>query len=258
MYVYHRRTVDREKFMIKYPKKSFVPKNPWNLIWLAMISAVALTTLATYVQSLIWYGYVSDDLLIIGAIDAVIVSILVAPIVIKLVLAEQKRVKDELKALALTDDLTGLNNRRGFYLLADQLLKIAYRTKNGMYLMYTDLDDFKNINDEYGHAEGDFALQTFARLLKENYRESDIIARIGGDEFVLLPVGTTKDGIDVIRNRFYTVLSNFNHTHDFPWILSATIGIAYFDPESPCSLEELLLQADHSLYQKKKQVKVSG
>ena len=67
------------------------------------------------------------------------------------------------------------------------------------------------------------------------YRESDIIARIGGDEFVLLPVGTTKDGIEVIRNRFYTVLSNFNDTHDYPWTLSATIGIAYFDPESLCS-----------------------
>ena len=90
--------------MIKYPKIRLVPKNPWNLIWLAMIAAMALTALANYVQSLIWYGYVSNDLLIIGTIDAMIVSILIAPIVIKLVLSEQKRVKDELKALALTDD----------------------------------------------------------------------------------------------------------------------------------------------------------
>jgi diguanylate cyclase (GGDEF)-like protein len=241
--------------MKKYSKMSFVPKNPWNLIWLALVSAVALTALANFVQSLIWYGYVSNELLIIGTIDAMIVSILIAPVVIKLVLGEQQRVKDELRALAITDDLTGLNNRRGFYLLAEQLLKIAQRTKTGLYLMYTDLDDFKNINDEHGHAEGDVALQTYARLLKENYRESDIIARIGGDEFVLLPVGTTKDGIEVIRNRFYTVLSSFNDIHDYPWTLSATIGIAYFDPESPCSLEELLVRADQSLYEQKRQEK---
>ena len=73
---------------------------------------------------------------------------------IKLVLSEQQRVKDELKALALTDALTELNNRRGCYLLAEQLLKIAHRTGTGLYLMYTDLDDFKIINDEHGHAEG--------------------------------------------------------------------------------------------------------
>lgn len=122
-------------------------------------------------------------------------------------------------------------------------------------MMYTDLDDFKKINDKFGHAEGDKALQAYARLLKENYRMSDVIARVGGDEFVLLPVGTSKEGMDVIGNRFYKVLSNFNDTHEHPWILSATIGLAYFDPESPCSLDELLRQADHSLYEQKKQVR---
>jgi diguanylate cyclase (GGDEF)-like protein len=213
---------------------------------------IVITGLVNYVQCFFWYGHFSRDLLIIGTIDAIIVALIVTPVAIKLGLIEQERVKDELKAWALTDDLTTINNRRGFFLLAEQLLKISSRTKSGIYLMYTDLDDFKKINDAFGHAEGDRALQAYARLLKENYRDSDIIARVGGDEFVLLPVGTSKDGIKSIRNRFDSVLAKFNDANEHPWKLSATIGIAYYDPDSPCSLDELLEQADSSLYGQKK------
>ena len=217
-----------------------------------MIAAVALAGIINYLQGLIWYGYVSRDLLIIGIVDAIVITMIVSPVAIKLGLIEEQRVKEELRALALTDDLTKLNNRRGFFLLAEQFLKVASRTKSGIYLMYTDLNDFKKINDSFGHAEGDRALRDYARLLKENYRDSDIVARLGGDEFVLLSVGTSKDGITSIRNRFENVLSSFNERNKHPWKLSATIGIAYYDPESPCSLDELLKQADDSLYGKKK------
>jgi len=222
-------------------------KNPWHLVWIVLIGVVGITALVNYVQGFFWYGYFSRDLLIIGTIDAVVVALIVTPLAIKLGLIEQERIKDELETLALTDDLTKLNNRRGFFHLAEHLLKIAHRNKRGMYLMYTDLDDFKMINDEYGHAEGDRALQAFANLLTENYRESDIIARIGGDEFVLLPVGTTKDGLDVIKKRFYEVLASYNDTHDHPWTLSASFGLAYFDPFSPCSIDKLINQADKAL-----------
>lgn len=227
-------------------------KNPWHLVWIVLIGVVVITALVNYVQGFFWYGYFSRDLLIIGTIDAVVVALIVTPLAIKLGLIEQERIKDELETLALTDDLTNLNNRRGFFHLAEHLLRIAHRTKRGMYLMYTDLDGFKKINDEYGHAEGDRALQAFAQLLKENYRESDIIARLGGDEFVLLPVGTTKDGIDVIKKRFYEVLASFNGAHDHPWTLSASFGLAYFDPFSPCSVDKLINQADKALYKQKK------
>ena len=129
---------------------------------------------------MLWYGYISRDLLIIGTIDATLVTLIVGPVVVKLGLITQQQVKDRLRVLALTDDLTKLNNRRGFFLLAEQLLKISSRTRDGIYLMYTDLDDLKTINDTFGHEEGDRALKAYARLLKENYRESDVIARIGG------------------------------------------------------------------------------
>jgi len=232
--------------------RKLIPKNPWNLIWFAVIAAVVLTALVNYIQSLIWTGYTFRDLLAIGTIDAIIVALVVAPIVIKLGVIEKERIEAELRGMALTDDLTKLNNRRGFFFLAGQFLKVAARTKEGMYLMYTDLNDFKKINDAFGHAEGDRALKAYARLLKENYRESDIIGRIGGDEFVILPVGTSKDGVDVITNRFKMVLSQFNDANEAPWKLSAAYGIAYFDPESPSSLDELLRRADAELYDQKK------
>jgi hypothetical protein len=100
---------------------------------MVMVVVVFLTALLTYFQSFFWYRHILRDLLIIGAIDAFVVSLLVTPLVIKLILIEQKRVRDRLRTLALTDDLTNLNNRRGFYLLAGHLLKIASRTKSGMY-----------------------------------------------------------------------------------------------------------------------------
>ncbi|MDO8753317.1 MAG: GGDEF domain-containing protein, partial [Anaerolineales bacterium] len=153
------------------------------------MTAVLLTAVLNCIQSLIWYGYISRDLLIIGTIDAIAVALLVAPFAITLGLIERQKVEDALRALTLTDDLTKINNRRGFFLLAEQILKISSRTKIGVYLMYADLDNFKEINDNFGHIAGDIALQEYARILIENYRESDVIARIGGDEFVLLPVG---------------------------------------------------------------------
>jgi diguanylate cyclase (GGDEF)-like protein len=219
---------------------------------MVMVLVFFLTALITYIQSIFWYRYILRDLLIIGTIDAIVVSLLVTPLVIKLILIEQKRVKDELRALALTDDLTKLNNRRGFFLLAEQILKIASRTRAGIYLMYSDLDNLKKINDTFGHEEGDRALQAYANLLKANYRESDVIARIGGDEFVLVPVGSSKDDISVILDRFDKILIGYNQSHDNPWILSATVGLAYFDPEAPSTLDELLSQADKALYEGKR------
>jgi diguanylate cyclase (GGDEF)-like protein len=210
------------------------------------------------VQSLIWYGHISRDLLIIGTIDAIAVGLIVAPLLVHIVLSDRKRIEGELHALSSTDELTTLNNRRGFFYLAEQLLKIAFRNKTGMYLLYTDLDDFKEINDDFGHEEGDRALQAYAQLLKENYRDSDIVSRIGGDEFAILPVGTSKDGINVITTRFLRILSQYNETSGHRWKLSASVGVAYYDPASPCSVDELLRQADASMYQQKNHRKAFG
>lgn len=119
-------------------------------------------------------------------------------------------------------------------------------------MLYADLDGLKMINDKFGHKEGDLALIELANLLKENYRASDIVARIGGDEFVVIPVGTIGDDVEIITTRFENTLAIHNEKMNRNFRLSASIGIAYYDPENPCSLDELLLQADRMMYKKKR------
>ena len=102
---------------------------------------------------------------------------------------ERKRMDEEIRSLSLTDDLTGLYNRRGFTLLAEQEVKLAHRINRSMLLFFCDVDYLKSINDAHGHAQGDLALQEVSAILKETFREVDIMARLGGDEFVVLACG---------------------------------------------------------------------
>jgi diguanylate cyclase (GGDEF)-like protein/PAS domain S-box-containing protein len=172
-------------------------------------------------------------------------------------ITERKIVEKKLHTQAFTDELTGLYNRRGFFTLAEQYLKIIKRQGKVVFLLYTDLDNLKEINDEQGHKEGDQALVDFANILKENYRESDIIARIGGDEFVVIPVGTEGDCVDIITKRLNKKLEAFNAKGEQYYKLSASAGIASFDPENPCSLDELLAKGDQLMYENKNRKKVS-
>ena len=167
-------------------------------------------------------------------------------------ITELKQLEDRLLSLSLTDELTGLYNRRGFFTLADQQLRLANRLKTGIFLLYADLDGLKHINDTYGHKEGDNALVETAAMLKKNYRESDITARIGGDEFVVVPVGTSKDHVEVITERFIRILSAHNAQEDRKYELSISIGLGYYDPAEPVSLDELLMQADRMMYEEKR------
>ena len=103
---------------------------------------------------------------------------------------ERKRAEEAIRALSLEDELTGLANRRGFFTLAEQQLKVARRTKTGLFLLFADVDGLKATNDRFGHAEGDRLIRDAARILRATFRDSDIVARIGGDEFVVLMIQT--------------------------------------------------------------------
>ncbi|MBI5639984.1 MAG: GGDEF domain-containing protein [Nitrospirae bacterium] len=166
-------------------------------------------------------------------------------------LKELKRAEEDMRALSLTDELTGIHNRRGFYTLAEHLVKGSNRTNRGIYILYADLDGLKQINDTMGHKEGDKALIDVAELLRNNYRESDIIARIGGDEFVVLPVGMAGDHTEVIEGRMNRSLEIFNSRQDRLYALSLSYGIGFYDPEKPCSVDELLSKADRLMYEQK-------
>lgn len=158
----------------------------------------------------------------------------------------------ELRDLLLRDYLTGLYNRRGFFTLVEHLLKVAKRQKKGMFMLYADLDHLKQINDTWGHLEGDKALIDIANILKKNYRESDIIARIGGDEFVVIPVGSEGDRVELILERLNRAIELHNLESNNKYKLSLSAGFAYYDPENPCSIDELLSKGDKSMYEWKK------
>jgi diguanylate cyclase (GGDEF)-like protein/PAS domain S-box-containing protein len=172
-------------------------------------------------------------------------------------ITDYKILEEKLRTLSLTDQLTGIHNRRGFFTLVDQLLKQAKRQKKGIYMLYADIDHLKEINDTFGHKEGDEALIAIANILKTNYRESDIIARISGDEFVVIPVGTAGDDIEKIIDRLEKSIEIYNSARRQGYKLSLSIGIAYYDPEHPCSVEELLIEGDRLMYEHKKSKKNS-
>ncbi len=168
-------------------------------------------------------------------------------------LRDRQRVLEELRTLSLSDELTGLYNRRGFFILAEQQIKIAARTRRGMLLVSADLDGLKGINDCFGHHEGDLALVDAAQILRQSFRESDIISRIGGDEFVVLVTEKPEINPDVLFRRLKENLEVYNSRVKRPLYIS--MGVATFDPQNPVSLNELLVQADKSMYRNKKRNK---
>jgi diguanylate cyclase (GGDEF)-like protein len=165
---------------------------------------------------------------------------------------ERHRTQGALAALSLTDELTGLNNRRGFLALAEQQLKLAHRTKRGLALVYIDLDGFKQINDCFGHQRGDQALIDVAQILRHTFRGSDVIARVGGDEFAVLAIEASSDSGEILKTRLYEKLKDHNEHAAGGFKLSFSYGVVNFDPDHPCSLEELMHSADRAMYVQKR------
>ncbi|MDH4230406.1 MAG: diguanylate cyclase [Nitrospirota bacterium] len=162
-----------------------------------------------------------------------------------------KKMETELRTMSFTDPLTGLHNRRGFLTLADHLLKAADRTRSKVYLLYADMDYLKHINDNFGHQEGDLALKETGRILKDTFRKSDIVARIGGDEFVVMPIGNKEESVPLLTKRLDDNIRNYNEKKIHKHTLSLSVGITYYDPAHPASLEELLSQGDKMMYEQK-------
>jgi diguanylate cyclase (GGDEF)-like protein/PAS domain S-box-containing protein len=162
-----------------------------------------------------------------------------------------KAMEAKLRTLSLTDELTGLYNRRGFFTVGEQLLKQSRRQGIGIFVVYADVDDLKEINDKWGHREGDMALIHAAGILRGTFRESDIIARIGGDEFVVFAMETAKTGPEKLEDRLQSIMNTHNARNQ-RYKLSLSAGIAYCAPECLHSVDELLIQGDQLMYERKK------
>lgn len=167
-------------------------------------------------------------------------------------LTDQKKMEAEIFALSITDQLTGLYNRRGFMVLTRQQLKSAYREKTKMLFLFADVDGLKWINDALGHGDGDNALIETATVLKETLRSSDIIARLGGDEFAALINNSGEANSGIITDRLQRLIDRRNEQENRRYCLSLSVGCSHYDPESPSSIEELMAAADHLMYEQKK------
>ena len=170
-------------------------------------------------------------------------------------ITERKKHEEMVRALSITDQLTGLYNRRGFTMLADQQLKIAERTRKGIVLLFADLDGLKQINDKLGHKSGDEAIVEVANVLKGVFRKMDIIARMGGDEFAVLAPEASLEYSDMIKNRLQDQLEILNSRAGRDYNLSLSIGLFYHDSSIPSSLDELISRADSMMYEQKRRKK---
>ena len=165
---------------------------------------------------------------------------------------KRARLQAELRNLSLIDDLTGLYNRRGFRALAEQQLRVSLRNRVGYLLMFADVDDLKHINDTFGHAEGDRALVETAAVLRQSFRDSDILARMGGDEFTAFAMGVSDGSGAPMLPRLRDSLDELNRLPGRRFSLSLSLGVAQYESDSFNSVDQLLATADVALYQQKR------
>lgn len=165
--------------------------------------------------------------------------------------ADLEKAKAEIHQLSISDELTGLLNRRGFFLLAEPALELAKRNGNSCLVAFLDVDGLKRVNDVYGHEMGDELIRDVAGVLRTTLGKSDIIGRMGGDEFCVLVCDPEGD-LPVLRKRIFDAFQTFNDTQDRVYQLSASAGLLHVWPADTCTLEQLLARADRLMYEDKR------
>jgi diguanylate cyclase (GGDEF)-like protein len=158
---------------------------------------------------------------------------------------------NELRALSLTDPLTTLYNRRGFMTIASQLLRMANREGQYMWLLFLDVDGLKIVNDTLGHPQGDQLITDVSVIIRKIARESDVTARLGGDEFVVLIPNGSADDANRLSERLEKAAAAQNTKQDRPYGIAFSIGISEYNPEAPCTMDELIRRADTEMYKMK-------
>jgi diguanylate cyclase (GGDEF)-like protein len=165
---------------------------------------------------------------------------------------EKQRMVDKLEELSLEDSLTGLLNRRGFMTHCRQQMEIARRWNKDVLVLFMDVDCLKDINDTYGHAEGDKALRAVGRVIKATFRDSDVTARFGGDEYALFCLGSSLANADDLIGQLRKNLEREDSRGEGKYRLSLSVGVAEHRPDAVMSLAEMMAIADADMYEKKK------
>lgn len=164
-------------------------------------------------------------------------------------ITDRKAAEEQLRVLSVTDPLTKLFNRRGLTLAAEQELRHVKRSGGMITIMFMDMNGMKIINDTYGHDMGDTVLVSVAQVIHETFRDSDIIGRVGGDEFVVIALNAT---IDTVQPKIIRLWKNLKIC-DYPFEVSLACGAVEYSPDVDLSLAQLLKQADSAMYKDKRQ-----
>ena len=159
-----------------------------------------------------------------------------------------KEMQERLENLTLTDELTGLNNRRGFVRLAEARLQLSRRTGEKLLIIFGDLDELKAINDNYGHETGNEAIRGAAQVIKETIRQTDVTSRWGGDEFVILVGQGAEETEEIVLQRLRDRIDTFNKSAERRFTLSISLGCSHVDLDSGQTLDEMITHADAAMY----------
>ncbi len=167
-------------------------------------------------------------------------------------ISARKEAEAKLHEMTMTDEMTGLYNRRGFLMLAEKQIQIADRQPGELFVLYADCNHLKMVNDNFGHRAGDQLIMETADVLRNTFRQADIIGRMGGDEFVVMLVDESgKETESMVKERLSRAIAERNKQSDRLYELSVSNGIVRYDKNNPCSMEKLLLKADKLMYQDK-------
>lgn len=163
----------------------------------------------------------------------------------------EAELRDSLRKLSLRDELTGLYNRRGLSEISPMLVNRAKRENKRLAVLLMDLDGLKQINDHYGHADGDLAIATFGQALLAGFRETDLVARYGGDEFAALLTLDQDSELSPLLERFQNLLEERSARLERPWTLRTSLGYSLWDPSQGSDLDSHMSKADQALYEDK-------
>jgi diguanylate cyclase (GGDEF)-like protein len=156
----------------------------------------------------------------------------------------------EAEELAVRDELTGLHNRRGFLLKAEERFSLARRQDLACAVIFADVDGLKAVNDEYGHEVGDDLIREAASIFRQSFRAADVVARLGGDEFVAFTIDDSKP--ETILQRLQSLIQMFNGAGEHPYRLSLSTGVAVCTPSTTATLADYLQLADAEMYKRKR------
>lgn len=165
---------------------------------------------------------------------------------------EKVRIREHLQTLAYQDPLTGLMNRRGFFVLAEQIARASKQDHKPFLVFFLDVDGLKGINDTYGHDQGDALISEAADVLRTTFRASDVLARMGGDEFAVLAPEANMKTAGMLGGRLQANIDAVNSRGVRPYSLSMSVGTVQFDPCQETDLNRLVATADELMYRNKR------